>query len=711
MNPRPHVSITLIFILPALLNSCSQISLNTGPGASGPIVLIDFEEYDLSKVVRNDVDVFLNKQGTGTMLKVRAGTKEEDPQVTLVAPDGHWDLRKKGFIAFDIRNLSDEILQISTQVEDSDGKVEKIYTRPTSILPGRSQLMTLDIGPQAPAWTKEMFPGMFCNPLGFPPGEGWAYPKYDSSKTVSITLLLHKPSRGYEFEISDIRADGQALGREEVVREWETFFPFIDQFGQYIHQDWINKTHSVEELQQRREEEQGALRRNPGPADWNQYGGWLEGPQLEASGHFRVEKYQGKWWLVDPDGKLFWSNGLDVVRHAYASTSTANREHFFQFIPDGGAFSSSNIQKKYGENWEEEFVEITHRRLRSWGLNTIGNWSDQNVYLQRKTPYVVTIRYGAPFIQGKQELSEQPRRRGIRDPFDRQFEKGLREGFEIEEENSSQDPWCIGYFVDNELPWGSDEAAVGQLVFESPKEQPAKKVLLAEIRKNYPDINALNQNWETEYSSWDDVLAVREVPSGGNTETSHFRRDMVFLTSRVAEEYFKTCKKVMNDIAPGKLYLAARFDTAQRNATVETAAAKFSDVVAFNRYEHDVSGFRLPGGIDRPVVIGEFHFGTINCGVFWGGVLQMPSQEERAKAYRHYVRSALTNPHIIGAHWFQYGDQATTGRGDGENGQIGFVDVCDTPYEEMITAAREVAYGLYEYRLNADRDGQINQNK
>jgi len=265
--------------------------------------------------------------------------------------------------------------------------------------------------------------------------------------------------------------------------------------------------------------------------------------------------------------------------------------------------------------------------------------------------------------------------------------------------------------VDNELPWGSDEAAVGQLVFESPKEQPAKKVLLAEIRKNYPDINALNQNWETEYSSWDDVLAVREVPSGGNTETSHFRSDMVFLTSRVAEEYFKTCKKVMNDIAPGKLYLAARFDTAQRNATVETAAAKFSDVVAFNRYEHDVSGFRLPGGIDRPVVIGEFHFGTINCGVFWGGVLQMPSQEERAKAYRHYVRSALTNPHIIGAHWFQYGDQATTGRGDGENGQIGFVDVCDTPYEEMITAAREVAYGLYEYRLNADRDGQINQNK
>ena len=44
----------------------------------------------------------------------------------------------------------------------------------------------------------------------------------------------------------------------------------------------------------------------------------------------------------------------------------------------------------------------------------------------------------------------------------------------------------------------------------------------------------------------------------------------------------------------------------------------------------------------------------------------------------------LGNPLIVGTHWFQYGDQATTGRGDGENYQIGFVDVCDTPYAETI---------------------------
>jgi hypothetical protein len=49
-------------------------------------------------------------------------------------------------------------------------------------------------------------------------------------------------------------------------------------------------------------------------------------------------------------------------------------------------------------------------------------------------------------------------------------------------------------------------------------------------------------------------------------------------------------------------------------------------------------------------------------------------------------------------HWFQYGDEAVTGRGDGENAQCGFVDVCDTPYSETVRAAREIAERMYARR-------------
>ena len=62
--------------------------------------------------------------------------------------------------------------------------------------------------------------------------------------------------------------------------------------------------------------------------------------------------------------------------------------------------------------------------------------------------------------------------------------------------------------------------------------------------------------------------------------------------------------------------------------------------------------------------------------------------------------SALKHPQIIGIHWHQYMDQATTGRFDGENFQVGFLDCCDTPYPETVEACRSVGYNLYQTRYN-----------
>lgn len=85
--------------------------------------------------------------------------------------------------------------------------------------------------------------------------------------------------------------------------------------------------------------------------------------------------------------------------------------------------------------------------------------------------------------------------------------------------------------------------------------------------------------------------------------------------------------------------------------------------------------------------------------MFHTGLRAAASQQDRAGKYAAYVRGALRNPYIVGTHWFQYKDQATTGRGDGENYQIGFIDICDRPHPEIVTAAREVGYPMYEYRL------------
>ena len=64
------------------------------------------------------------------------------------------------------------------------------------------------------------------------------------------------------------------------------------------------------------------------------------------------------------------------------------------------------------------------------------------------------------------------------------------------------------------------------------------------------------------------------------------------------------------------------------------------------------------------------------------------SQVERGVAYSYYVEHAAAHPAIVGAHWYQSIDQPATGRRDGENYNIGWIDVTDRPYPELVAAAK-----------------------
>jgi len=70
------------------------------------------------------------------------------------------------------------------------------------------------------------------------------------------------------------------------------------------------------------------------------------------------------------------------------------------------------------------------------------------------------------------------------------------------------------------------------------------------------------------------------------------------------------------------------------------------------------------------------------------GLRQTASQEERGVAYRYYVENAAADPSLVGTHWFEWIDEPSTGRFDGENYNIGLVDVTDRPYRELVEAAQ-----------------------
>ncbi len=658
---------------------------------------------DLSNISAHDASFSKSPDG----ILVTTGQKQTWPGVTLHAPSGQWDLKEFGKVAVALRNVDSNPVRILCRVDNAgaDG-TSHCVTDSLTLAPGQSGTLQVTLKRDS----DDKLGGKLFGMRGYPhraDGPGTV----DPEKITQILLFVTKPETSHSFELKAIRAEGGPVAVTAHVTDAEPFFPFIDSFGQYKHRDWPGKIHSTNELAAVRDAEAKNLFAYPGPSAWDKYGGWEKGPSLTATGFFRTEKVRDKWWLVDPEGRLFWSHGIDCVR-SFDATPVEEREGWFDHFPGDHpdfrgffstgyalkghyagrsvksfSFAGANLQRKYGPDWKEIYPTLIHQRLRSWGVNTIANWSDESTRLLRRTPYTDALASrGAKEIEGSEGYWGK-----FPDPFDPGFAAGLRRSMASKNGRSADDPWCIGYFSDNEMSWG-DEFSLALAVLQSPPEQAAKRQFVAELKEKFGDIAKLNGAWATGYDSWDALLESRTAPDKKRAGV-----ELGAFYTRIAEEYFSTVRNAIKQVAPHQLYLGCRF--AWANDRAAAAAGKYCDVVSYNLYQRSVADFKCAAG-DKPLLIGEFHFGALDRGMFHTGLVPVESQQARAESYAQYVLGAVRHPQFVGTHWFQWMDEPTTGRVyDEENYQIGFVDTVDTPYQEIVDACRNMSATLYPARF------------
>ncbi|MHC5035640.1 MAG: beta-agarase, partial [Planctomycetota bacterium] len=286
-------------------------------------VLFGFDDdFDIGTIEARDAAVSRTPQEVGAALRLSTGHNIDWPGITLKAPQERWDLSERQYVSVDVRNAGGNEATICLRVDNpgADGTKNCVQVGLT-LGPRESGVLMAMLSP-AP-W-RLTAPVEFIGMRGTPgvPGE------VDPANITQLVVFVPKPSTDHVFEIDNICAGGRAE-----TLDTSAFFPFIDEFGQFMHAEWPGKTHSVEDLRAHAEQEAIDLSEHAGPADWNAYGGWEAGPQLEATGFFRVEKHRGRWWLVDPNGRLFWSHGIDCVGPWGGSTPVTDRRHYFQGLP------------------------------------------------------------------------------------------------------------------------------------------------------------------------------------------------------------------------------------------------------------------------------------------------------------------------------------------------------------------------------------------
>lgn len=296
--------------------------------ADDEVMLADFENGVIPSFVfanNGELNIVDTPEG-GKALKVRLLSEEHWSASLALSPNPAWDWSELSDfnIAFDVAGTGTESVQIDLTMSDISGDA---YTRGFVIPVGAATTVyaKMDGHDQTQA------DGTAINDFNFPSGlranpETWAgedrqvYSFWGTKKLnlkgiTAINFVVSGNLSDREFTIDNIRL------RPNPDQDPNFLVGVLDKFGQNAKVDYSTKVRSDEELRAIAETEMASLKGTPLPGR-SKYHGWKDGPQLEATGYFRTQKVEGQWWLVDPEGFLYFSTGIDIIRLSNSSTVT-----------------------------------------------------------------------------------------------------------------------------------------------------------------------------------------------------------------------------------------------------------------------------------------------------------------------------------------------------------------------------------------------------
>lgn len=384
---------------------------------------------------------------------------------------------------------------------------------------------------------------------------------------------------------------------------------------------------------------------------------------------FSIIEKSGRYWFLSPSGSTFHSYGVCCVDIG------TKRDEKDPLNPSYSAFDHYSSSA--------DWANTTKRRLTQWGFNTVGAWSEHNLLRSSdlyQTPVLHLSATGIPWV----------------DPWDADTIQSVDSYALKLIKDWKGDPNVIGYFSDNELGWWI--GAIFEWVFKYKANSTGRKVLVDLLRSKYNTWEAVTSDFIAEKAnSFDSLL------NEGRLFLRPSSNGMAFVKlwlGTVAQQYYKISREAIKKADPNALVLGDRY-ISNYYPEVAIAASNYVDVISTNLNANWDNGkfspFYLPSLhylSKKPVLITEFYAsamenqsGNMNDS---SGFPTVKSQKDRVSSFLSQVKALQRLPYVVGAHWFQYYDEGMHGREDGENYNMGLVDIYDKPYHLLTTASRKV---------------------
>ncbi len=419
--------------------------------------------------------------------------------------------------------------------------------------------------------------------------------------------------------------------------------------------------------------------------------------QGKATGFFHLTKTaDGKDWMIDPLGRGFVVLGCGSVN--YMGPECEKLACFPYKVNNDKQYASRDA-------WAEE----VSNRLKAWGFNFVGG-GDSEV-IQRGFAYARFINIGGAMASYGDEFDITPNNNAPCTAFPNVFHPRFRDWCEYRARLVCgpyvNDPWLVGYFIDNELAWwGRGKPATGlfNAVMQKNAKHTAKLALRDFLKRRVADnIADFNRLWKTELKDFDGILELAELPE----ETAEQVQAKVDFLALIADIYFGESQRAFRQVDKNHLLMGCRFaGIGNTHDVVWQAIGKYNDCVTINMYGSvdldagtahtslreygkplTVAFEEVHEKVGLPIIMTEWSFPALDSGLpcTKGAGQRFQTQRERTIASEIYARTILSMPFMVGYVYFKWVDQPALGvRSTApEDSNYGLVTMDNKPYTEL----------------------------
>ena len=387
----------------------------------------------------------------------------------------------------------------------------------------------------------------------------------------------------------------------------------------------------------------------------NRYGGQKVGSP-DRTGFFHTDFVNGRWWLKDPDGMPYIARGVTSIRRT--KTEQARKK----------------LAEKFGSS--KKWASSTVGLLKKNGFNGVGPWSDFHLVEPSESKIAYTPNWNFMAAYGKKRGGTKKGSGHRSYPgdcpfiFDPEFANFCDRHAE-QLAKTKDDPWLLGHFTDNELPWN---IKMLDRYLDLPKGDPGYRAAQKWIRDNQ----------------------IKKPFRDG---------DRARFVGFAADKYFDTVCRAIRKHDRNHLILGPRFHGSSLSIPeLFESAGKHIDVISVNYYhawtpdEDRMKGWAKASG--KPILITEWYAKAVDSGLenTSGAGWLVKTQQDRADFYQNFTLGLLESKVCVGWHWFRYSDNDPKQEGtDPSNldANKGILTSDYQPYQTLLEGMKEVNERCY----------------